>query len=394
MKNTTPTTAYTKSSRLMVVAPYFYPKIGGLENYAYLLAKKLHTSGEYRVSIVTSNYDGKGYKKEVIDGMTVHRLSIWFKISNTPINPMWYWSLKRIMAIERPDMIHLHSPVPYLPDIAALLVKDIPMVLTYHSGSMLKNKWPIDILVGLYENVFLYRLFKRADAIVAISQEFAKRKFPQFIGKMHFIPTGVDLERFKQTPLPTESEIVTFVGRIEHTSSWKGIEQLLQAFALVTHRRPRAILEIVGGGDAVEHYCTRAREIGISERVVYAGPQVGQALVDAYERSSVVVLSSTSDSEAFSVALVEAMACGRPIIGTNIGGTPQVIEDGYNGLLVPPKDPAKLAEAIERVLTDRVLAVHLGDNGARKSRDFSWDIQAKQYDDLFQKILKTDNPTI
>jgi glycosyltransferase involved in cell wall biosynthesis len=373
--------------RITVVASYFYPKIGGLENYAYLLAKNLHEGGEYNISIITSNYDGRGYQQEVIDGMTVHRLPIGWKISNTPVNILWYWQIKKIFAAEQPDIIHLHSPVPYMSDVAAWAAQERPIVVTYHSGSMLKNKWPIDIIVGLYENIFLPMLFRRANAIVAISQDFAKRKFPQFMEKTYFIPTGVDLGRFKKTPLPRGTDVVTFIGRIEHTSSWKGIEQLLQAMVLVIRHRPEAKLELVGGGDALGYYRQRAQELGIGPSVIFSGPQLGQKLVEAHQRASVIVLPSTSDSEAFSITLVEAMASGRPIIGTDIGGTPQVIDDGKNGLLVPPKDPGALAHAIERVLGDKELATHLADCGAERAQGFAWGIQAKKYSDLFKKIL-------
>jgi len=220
--------AIPHTTRITVVSSYFYPKIGGLENYAYLLAKNLHASGKYEVSIITANHEGKKYKQEIIDGMTVHRLPIWIKISNTPINPRWYGSLKKLFAVEQPDIVHVHSPVPFIADLAAQVAGDRAVVLTYHSGSMLKGKWPIDAIIGTYEKIFLPMLFKRADAIVAVSQEFAKRTFPQFANKIYFIPTGVDLDRFKKTPLPEGTEVVSFVGRIEHSSSWKGIEQLLQ----------------------------------------------------------------------------------------------------------------------------------------------------------------------
>src|ERR1700733_16110906 len=96
--------------RITVVASYFYPKIGGLENYTYLLAKNLHESGNYKVSVITSNYDGKGYKREVIDGMTVHRLPITFKISNTPINVGWNWQIKKLLREEDAQNVHLHRP--------------------------------------------------------------------------------------------------------------------------------------------------------------------------------------------------------------------------------------------------------------------------------------------
>ena len=318
--------------------------------------------------------------------MAVHRLPIWLRVSNTPINPFWYGSVRKIFAADPPSIVHVHSPVPYLPDIAAAAAGAAPVVLTYHSGSMRKGKFLPDLLIGIYESVFLRMLFARADAIVAISQAFAKKTFPQFAHKMLFIPTGVNLSRFKNTPLP-DADRITYVGRIEHSSSWKGIEQLLLAYREVVKERPKARLELVGGGDALEHYKNRAQELGIADSVDFSGPLLGQSLVDAYARATAVVLASTSDSEAFSVALVEAMASGRPIIGTNIGGTPQVIENEKNGLLVPPKDPHALASAILRVLSNREYAAALAQAGTRKVQDFSWEIQAKKYADLFHSLI-------
>jgi rhamnosyl/mannosyltransferase len=157
--------------------------------------------------------------------------------------------------------------------------------------------------------------------------------------------------------------------------------------ALVANHRPQATLELVGGGNAIDHYRKRANELGIGSVVIFSGPLLGQALVDAYSRANMTVLPSTSDSEAFSVALIEAMASGRPIIGTNIGGTPQVIEDGKNGLLVPPRDPVGLANAIERLLSDKAFAIQLADYGAVKAQSFSWDIQTKKYSECLESLL-------
>ena len=377
----------TRKIKIAVVASYFYPKIGGLENYAYLLAKRLHASGNYQVSIITSHYDGNGYKKEIIDGMTVHRLPISFTLSNTPINLACYWSIKKIFAAEQPDIVHLHSPVPYMADVAARAAGRRPVVLTYHSGSMLKGKWPADAIIWPYENIFLPILFKRANAIIAVSQAFAKRKFPELAGKIHYIPPGVDLDRFRSTPLPDTTDTITFVGRIEHSSSWKGIDWLLKAMVIVLKKYPAARLEFIGGGDAVGYYREMANDLGIGKSVFFQGPQLGQNLVDAYARAKIITLPSTSDSEAFGTSLLEGMASGRPLIATNVGGISQVIEDGKNGLLVPPKNPEALAGAIESILSDRSFAMRLADYGAKKAQDFSWDIQAKKYSDLFLSLL-------
>src|SRR5207244_11683235 len=129
------------------------------------------------------------------------RLPMMLKLSNSPLHPGWFCMLKRIFHEEKPNIINTHSPVPGLVDVSAAAGKDVPLVVTYHSGSMRKGKLLADNLIGMYEALFLKMLFKRASAIIAISQEFARKKFPQFSAKTYFIPTGVDLVRFKPTPL-------------------------------------------------------------------------------------------------------------------------------------------------------------------------------------------------
>ena len=175
------------------------------------------------------------------------------------------------------------------------------------------------------------------------------------------------------------------------SSQWKGIEILLQAFAIVVKRFPGVKLELVGGGDALDHYKKRAHELGILHDTVFSGPLIEEDLVQAYKRSSVVVLPSVSDSEAFSVVLVEAMASGRPIIGTRIGGTPQVIDNGENGLLVEAKNEAKLAKAIMRVLQDDAFAYSLALNGYGRAQGYAWDTQTKKYADIFRTLLSTNS---
>ncbi len=376
--------------RLTVVCSYFYPKIGGLETIAYTTAKKLYESGEYKVSVITTNYDGTGYKKENIDGMVVHRLPIWFKLSNTPINFMWFFWIKRIFREEKTNIIHTHSPVPFMVDIAVRIAKNnkIPAIVTYHSGSMKKDSWLLDPIIYLYEEYFLRKLFRIATAVVTVHKAFMNKNYPEVALKTHFIPTGVDLERFRKKPFVKEALKVTFIGRIEHSSKWKGISQLLEAMAMVLKEIPNARLELVGSGDALDLYRKQAKDLGIDKSVSILGQKHGSELVDIYEKTSVVVLPSISDSEAFSVTLVEAMASGRPIIGTNIGGTPQVIENEKNGLLIEPKNPQALSNAILRILNNPDFAKQLGDEGALRSREFSWDIQVSKYNALLKEILK------
>jgi glycosyltransferase involved in cell wall biosynthesis len=379
-----------KIPNLTVVCAYFYPKIGGLETIAYTTAKMLHQRGLYNVSIITSNYSGSGYKMEVIDGMTVHRLPISFVLSNSPINPLWYFTIKKLLREENTNIVHTHSPVPYMADMAIMSAKSlgIPTIATYHSGSMKKGKFFIDLVIRFYEKFLLRRMFKNATRVVTVHQAFMKNNYPEVSYKTSFIPTGVDLNRFQNTEIPRDVKRITFIGRIEKSSRWKGIEPLLKAMVYVLKKEPDAILDLVGGGDALDMYRGIAKELGLEKNVSINGPKYANELVEVYKNSTVIVLPSTSDSEAFSVTLVEAMASGRPIIGTNIGGTPQVIENGKNGLLVEPNDSIALSEAILSVISNYDFAVSLGQKGAEISRGFSWDIQTNKYINLYEEVLK------
>lgn len=375
--------------RVLVVAPYFCPKIGGMENYAYNIAKRLNLEVGYKVVIVTSNHESRDYRQDVIDGMRIHRLPISFKLSNTPINLSWYWWLKKIIAEEKPDIIHAHAPVPYLADVVALLSNNIPLVLTYHSGSMLKGKWPIDIFIWLYEKFFLRLLFKKADVIIAVSQSFFDTKLGKtFAFKTQLIQPGVDNSQYVGVSPFANSHIVSFVGRVERSSDWKGIEQFLEAMVLVIKKYPNAKMEIVGGGDAVGYHKERARKLGIIDNVVFYGFKTGQQLVDAYSRSSVVVLPSVTKAESFGISLLEAMAAGRPVIGSDIGGISYLIENEKNGLLIPPQNPQELANAIGRIFDDKVLVEKIVKGGLVTAQGLDWSGHKEEYKEVFSKLLE------
>lgn len=373
--------------RVMIVTPYFHPRIGGVENYVYNMARTLREA-RIRVSIVTSNTQGSGYKRETLEGMTVHRLPISFTISNTPIGLSWFWRIRRIMRDEQPDIINAHSPVPFLSDVAALAAGSRPFVLTYHAGAMKKGRALIDTVIAVYESTFLRMLFRRADAVAPVSAAFFDMPArAAFVHKSTLIRPGVDMARFSPKPLPAGAPIVTYVGRIEHSSAWKGIEQLLRAFVHVRTAVPQARLELVGSGDALEQFRERAAQLGIANAVTFTGALHGAQIVRAYTRSSVVVLPSTTDAEQSSVTLIEAMASGRPVVATSVGGTPYIVEHEQSGLLVPPDDVDALAGAIVRIVRDRALAAALAKGAVASARAVGWDVQAARYRSLFDTLL-------
>ncbi|MBS3072933.1 trypsin-like peptidase domain-containing protein, partial [Candidatus Pacearchaeota archaeon] len=138
---------------------------------------------------------------------------------------------------------------------------------------------------------------------------------------------------------------------------------------------------------------TNGRVIGINNFKV-KGDNIGFALesnflVEEINKSSILILPSTSNAESFGMVLIEAMACKKPVIGSNIGGIPYVIDNGVNGLLVPPKNSQALTDAITKILSNPKLAKQMGENGYKKVKDgFTWDELSNKMDKIIQEVLR------
>jgi glycosyltransferase involved in cell wall biosynthesis len=161
----------------------------------------------------------------------------------------------------------------------------------------------------------------------------------------------------------------------------------LEAFALVVRELPEARLMLVGDGDAVEDHRNAAAVLGILKQTEFRGALRGRALVEAYQQASVFVLPSTTESEAAPMSLTEAMACGRPVVASAIGGVPFMFDDGSDGLLVPPGDAEALAAACLRLLVSPELSTALGEQAHRKVKSLTWASRVAAYEAIFEGLL-------
>lgn len=361
--------------KLLLVAPYFTPHLGGLETYAFNIAKGLMQTCDYEVVVVTSN---PNVKKQIVEdyyGIKVYRLPIMLQISNTPLNPLWYRTLKSIIRTEKPDIINSHQPVPFIGDLAALLAGNIPFVLTYHEGSMRKHKFLFDIVIFLYEMLVFPHTARKATKIIC-SSNFVRNTFlKRYAFKGTVIHPGVDISLFKPNPTTKkENNLILFICRSKNMQKMKGLYYLLDAIKAL----PDIKLCIVG-------------EKGIfpGERIISAGIKRGKDLVEEIQKASVVVLPSLAEVESFGMVLIEAMACQTPVVGTNTGGIPEVIEDGMDGFVVPTKDSNALALAISKIMADKELAIRMGQCGEAKAREkFTWDTRVNLTKEVFTSCLK------
>lgn len=369
-----------------VVSSYYPPKIGGVENYAARIAEAVAAEPGMRAVVLTTNTEGRRTRVSVENGVKVVRLGPWLKLSNSPINPLWPFQVRRRLRRERVDVVNAHAPVPGLADIAVFAAKRRPTVLTYHAGTMHKQDAEGGLanrIIAVYERSVLPRLMARATVPVAVAPGSMAYGRP----RAQEIPPGVDTERWVPGPPPSERPpVVVYVGRMDSTSRWKGVDQLIRAFALLTDL-PEAQLKLIGGGDDVDNLLKLAAELGVADRVIAAGELRGQELVAAVQQARAGVLSSVSDSECFGTALAEAQACGTPAVGTAVGGLPFTVADGETGLIVPPRDPEALAAALRTLLTDDALADRMGRAGRRRVVEkYDWQLLTKRYNELFRSL--------
>ncbi|MFI8106667.1 glycosyltransferase family 4 protein [Streptomyces sp. NPDC086023] len=376
-----------RARTVAVVAPNFPPRRGGVEHYAHRVAQAVAADPGMRAAVITASTTSRRTSVALEDGVPVVRLGTWVRHLNTPVNPLWPFQLRRWLRRLHVDVVHAHAPAPGLGDLGIVCSGPRPAVLTYHAGSMLQGHKDVDLLVHAYERYALPRVFDRADVLVASSPVSLASGRP---GAVEISP-GVDVEQFTPGPKPsTRPPTIVYVGRLDRASPWKGIDVLLHAFALLAPQAPEATLRLIGGGDAAADHAALAEHLGITDRVEFTGCVPGDVLRDAMRNAAVLVLPSLTAAESFGMVLVEAMACATPVIGSDAGGIPYVIQHDVTGLIVPRADPKALAAACTRVLHDGDLADRLGTTGRQHAEQrFAWPALTDRYLDLFRSLPLT-----
>ncbi|MGL5810690.1 MAG: glycosyltransferase family 4 protein [Nocardioides sp.] len=374
-------------SRVAVLAPHYPPKVGGVEMYAERQALALRDDPDFEPVVITVG-DSQRITRTVRSGVPVIGLPRGVTLSHTPLHPAWWWQLPRLLRSERIDIVSAHAPVPGLADAALRRSGSRPLMLTYHSGSLVKGAdspvgKAIDRMLRVYERTALTTGFERATALIGVS--------PASLATRHggkLITPGVDVGRFVPGAAPAPGRLL-YVGRIERASAWKGLHILLRAFAELRGGLPGAELHLVGDGDGASDLRKLAADLGVTDAVSFLGAVDHDRLPEHYQQAMAVVLPSLTAAESFGMTLIEAMACGRPVIGSAVGGIPFVIRDEIDGLLVEPGEVSALARACRRVLVDPDWAGRLGAAGrtAAEAR-FSWDRRTHEMLETLREIRK------
>jgi len=372
--------------RVVMLSHGYYPRIGGVERQLAAVVPLLQARG-VEPYILTRRLPGTD-RFETVSGAPVYRLPV--PGSKPVASLMFTLAALPLIARLKPDLIHAHELIsPATTAIAARKLFGIPVVATVHGSGLssdvlrLKRRF-----LGKTRLRFLCREIAAFCVISAvIDGELAAEGVP--VQKRIQIPNGVNTERFaplapaqiialrSRLDLPADARVVVFVGRLVPE---KRVDLLTGIWSSVRETVPRALLLIVGSGSEEVELKQRAED-----GILFLG---SQADVTPYlQAADLFVLPSAA--EGLSLALLEALACGLPVIATSVGGNPEVIHHLETGWLTPPDDPLALTEAIVTLLEDEKLQSRLRENArAHVVQNYSLAKMADRLVDLYRQVLE------
>lgn len=278
-------------------------------------------------------------------------------------------ALRRIVREFHPDVMNAH----YASGYGTLAVRDsnVPLVL---------NVWGSDVYefpdAGPVQRWLLRRNLRRADAVVSTSEVMARRtsEVCPGLGPITVVPFGVDVECFSPIRHAESDELV--IGTVKTLAPKYGVDTLLRALNLLRDQQPKRKLRsrIVGGGSQEGELKQLAKQLALNEATEFVGSVPHDAVPGELRKLDVYVALSRTHSESFGVAIIEASACGLPVVVSNVGGLPEVVEDGVTGFIVPPEDPLAAANALEQLLASKELRDRMGAAGRRRvERLYAWE---------------------
>ncbi|HEU4966140.1 MAG TPA: glycosyltransferase family 4 protein [Candidatus Saccharimonadales bacterium] len=374
--------------KALIVTPYYFPTIGGLENYARQLnaALKLHASWE--IVIVTS-HAGRSVIKETVDGNQIYRLGTLFKLSNTPFNPAWPLQMRRIIRSERPDVIIAHSPVPSLADAVSLVRGRTPFIVVYHATTLLKAGSPLFNMAARLYGLMGARTLVRADRIFAVS-DYVREHLPAAQqAKAVVVPNAVWSHEIVARKQPAEPRFI-FIASLAKSHAWKGLSQILEAVAAYRRRYGAPVfLTAMGDGDMRGAYEAQARDLGIEDAVTFVGAKVGADKDHLINEAMGMLVYPTTENDAFPTVMLEAWARAVPVISARIGALTSLVRDGLDGLICEAKNPEKLAEAMHALVAmPAAQRADIARNAAERTRNhYTWEIQAAQVQHETEALL-------
>jgi glycogen synthase len=365
-----------------------FDPIGGMQNHTAELTRALDRRGVLQTVLTTRpptapHLQRLGNHARVIRlGLPVRRFRQLYAPQAAILAP--------ILAL-RADVVHVHlgEDLAVLPlGAAAARIHHLPLVLTVHTSlrhTLAVRDFRSAVLKTLGGQIELWGEHS-AEAVLVITPRLYRLLLSDGVEerRVHVIPPGVNPSLFEgpfEDPFSGVGKPrVLFVGRL---APQKGVRTLVAAAGLLED--PSAQVLLVGDGPERKALEREAKRIGVGDRLLFEGFLAHERLPAVLAHADLLVLPSIY--EELGTVLLEAMQAGLPVVASKTGGIPDVIEDGVNGLLVPPGEPGALARAIDRLLAERDLARQLSKGAQERAKDYDWEVLAERVLAVYRGVI-------
>lgn len=371
------------------------PYYGGMGNVVFETVKELSARG-HDVRVFTPLYGTEEEREQQIAEQEelVERIKAPVTFGNAAYMP----SIRR--ELDEMDIVHLHYPFFGTANLVRKWKQRNPekkLVITYHMDNRAKG-WK-GLFFTYYSAFWLPKILTSADLLIGSSLDYieasdAAKLYREDPKKWIGLPFGVDIERFKprkkteslfaQHDLDIDIPTLIFVGGMDEAHYFKGVNIFIEALLLLKKNNVHVQAVFVGDGNLRERYELQAKAFGLADRVRFAGRVSDEELPYYYAMGYVTVLPSINRGEAFGMVLLESMACGIPVITSDLPGVRMVAEDG--GIVVPAGDSSELASAIVAFLKEK--PDDMGNMVRRVVEEkYSWQAVGNRLEEIYTKLV-------
>jgi len=363
--------------RIVLACPYAWDAPGGVQVHVGQLAAHLRIRGHQALILAPA--------AGPVNGATVvgRPVRIGYNRSVAPVcpDPRSVPRIRRALAAFAPDVVHVHEPFAPSTALFATLVSPVPVVATFHAYA--ERSRALAVAAPL-----LGPVWRKLAVRIAVSEAAAAFVGRRFRGAVRIVPNGVDLELFRRAAPATglaEGRKLLFVNRLEPRKGFAVAVAALERLALEFDD-----LRLIVAGDGPERAALDSLPDDLRERVTMLG-NVAHDDLPPYHAASNVFLGPAVGGESFGIVLVEAMAAGLPVAGSDIPGYREVVRPGVDGLLVRPNDPNALAAAVRSLLTQPDLAERLRASGLERAERFDWKVVTEEIERAYRDALAARN---
>lgn len=295
--------------------------------------------------------------------------------------------IKKIIREFKPDIVHAHLISSY--GLLGALTGFHPFIV---------SAWGFDVFsfprkTIIHKNLIKYVLNK-SDRVLSTSHFMARETTKYTSKKIEVTPFGIDINIFKPKEIISlfdKTDLV--VGTVKGLEKWYGIEYLMEAFARVRQKHPKLPLKllIVGDGSLKQSLLNLSNELKINDVTIFTGHISYDEVPRYHNMLDVYVAVSVFDDESFGVAIIEAEATNKPVVISNTGGLPEVVLNESTGIIVPPRDVNKTADAIERLILNPQLREKFGKNGREfVASSYNLDNNVNKMITIYQNLLNNN----